>query len=1112
VYGNSTGGFASGTRGNPYSNAGSQWAPPPRPPPARDFERRRAPPTSSGAQRWTNFPTPNGTTPRPNVDAESRRQTFEGWERMRSQQARAQASQKPAPKEYTPREESNNFKHAPPPKSSKPSYEEFRAGTAAQSPRTSPSRTWSSNSATKKNGFMPGTPGGDEPSAANTSAYFNYRSRRGSTTKQDPSDPSSKNTSPIDPLRQFREKASAPFEPRVSTPYTTHGGEKTNPFETVNISRSKSSRDRPNKANSPNTGRRSRRGSYDRPRSSSPPRQRRQRHLSPESNIPRADSEANLDTSPKRTFSSTNRGAKPSERSQAHLRYPANIYPGSPSESGDEESGSFGIGSRAYAKPKAPKAPKQAKEHQVPPKFPPEMPNAGKESSGENQRKPNFQALREWRSSLQNNVPNDSQTDEPTTNHSHSDPDRASSGGAKGDPKMYSIPSRIPSHSKTSDFPSPNKITILPRVVAEPSKTPRRKPSTCPCPSAGVSSETSSKVLPDNSHPQVTEWPADSPSGVSFLTPPNALNPFEAAQFKLIEQLVGRCNLAGRSDKVPNGKPSSTNPFSEQAFGAPPEVNQTPTRDQSSRIPRFNPFINISAACAARCSNTERGSPCKRQRVTGSNYCASHLIISGNLGFNGNIQVDIADKPSAPRFSFNAGQSYFPSGPQPSNSTENISTTFTSEDWKGKFEAGDVFGAGKATNGTRARSGSRTRTRTVSPTKRPSSRPQGASAPVNESHGLRESRSADAPIMSPGGTKFNAEEWAKTFMPQTFAPPPFPTAPTLARPNRPIRRPSRAGSTTGKGGSKNASSTTINNDSSDEAGLYMGKGTRSTGTREEPPAATQSPNAMDIDPPLDETPKTPPNAEDGSSAFEKGTNEARNVPLEPSRPEWRAGGVNGASSQPTSTAPKPPDLPPRQPNAAKPRRRVGRSTDSEDFKTNLEELKNVEPLHSPATGLNSFEDLASNLPFQSKASTILPFSREFSTGKLELPNPPRAPMVPPIASDAKRPSGNSWQSFLVAFTSYMAQWNIFNAKMVNHFIGRQNQVAALPSSWLESFGDGSIEKYKEGLKQDEEVRGWWDVACLKHQHAVEEFQWYKECMREGVQKAGPPPKGRQKVA
>lgn len=48
-----------------------------------------------------------------------------------------------------------------------------------------------------------------------------------------------------DPLGQFRENGrDSHADPRISTPYSTHGGEKTNPFDGISINRAKSNRER----------------------------------------------------------------------------------------------------------------------------------------------------------------------------------------------------------------------------------------------------------------------------------------------------------------------------------------------------------------------------------------------------------------------------------------------------------------------------------------------------------------------------------------------------------------------------------------------------------------------------------------------------------------------------------------------------------------------------------------------------------------------------------------------------------------------------------------------------------------------------------------------------
>jgi hypothetical protein len=49
-----------------------------------------------------------------------------------------------------------------------------------------------------------------------------------------------------DPLSQFRDRDNW-ADPRQSTPYTSHGGEKTNPFDGIPLNRAKSTRDTTNR-------------------------------------------------------------------------------------------------------------------------------------------------------------------------------------------------------------------------------------------------------------------------------------------------------------------------------------------------------------------------------------------------------------------------------------------------------------------------------------------------------------------------------------------------------------------------------------------------------------------------------------------------------------------------------------------------------------------------------------------------------------------------------------------------------------------------------------------------------------------------------------------------
>lgn len=225
-----TGGNA---RGNPWSNVSSQYPTPPKPPTAR-ARPAQPPPPSAGAQRYKNFGTPRQTANQ-TEGAEARRSTYEAWERMRERGPPPSASNKPAPPpKRTPRTGHDKNRHPPDP--------------SQASPRPSQhGRSHSQNSSNRK-GFTPNTPGGDEP-AAPRAAYYTQRDKPAHAPHSGSDDQYSSvhEQASADPLKHFREKPSVQFEPRISTPYATHGGEKFNPFESVNMNRSKSTREPSNK-------------------------------------------------------------------------------------------------------------------------------------------------------------------------------------------------------------------------------------------------------------------------------------------------------------------------------------------------------------------------------------------------------------------------------------------------------------------------------------------------------------------------------------------------------------------------------------------------------------------------------------------------------------------------------------------------------------------------------------------------------------------------------------------------------------------------------------------------------------------------------------------------
>lgn len=248
--------MSSGVRGNPWSNTASQYPPPPKPPTAR----QRPPPPSTGARRYEKFATPNPSTYQASQEGpQARKDTYEAWEKVRHTKptpgdsstgpGKSWKAPQPPPR-GTPqsgREESNARKHAPPPRAA-PGFEEFRE---ANSPR----RSQSSNNANRK-GFMPNTPGGGDEPPAPMGAYFTERNKPMAPPEVPPREPREQfprepsmrerpqSSRPIpNPLKHFQDKPMG-NEPRISTPYATHGGEKFNPFESTNVNRSKSTRER----------------------------------------------------------------------------------------------------------------------------------------------------------------------------------------------------------------------------------------------------------------------------------------------------------------------------------------------------------------------------------------------------------------------------------------------------------------------------------------------------------------------------------------------------------------------------------------------------------------------------------------------------------------------------------------------------------------------------------------------------------------------------------------------------------------------------------------------------------------------------------------------------
>ncbi|RDL35774.1 uncharacterized protein BP5553_06386 [Venustampulla echinocandica] len=730
---------SSGVRGNPWSSAGSQWAPPPKPPTAR-----RAPPPSTGARRYEKFDTPKNSSHWSSQEGpEARARTYEAWEHMRSHNSakpspgRTGGPPKPPPRE-TPQPargdgEARRYGAASKPRAA---YDDTRNG---HMPNETPRRRSQSTNTSPRKGFMPNTPGGDEP-AAPRGAYF--------TTQRAPPDPPPRKPSPSvsnvapDPLKQFRDKASN-FEPRVSTPYATHGGEKFNPFETANISRSKSTRE---------------------PSSSK--------------HVPRTGSDPNL-ASPRRT--TTFADQYPSKPSNSYAAPQVEVD----SSSSEDEPRTNG---HAFGKPRY--STKASNGTSAPPRAP-QVPNAGKASSNPRAATTNIGKFRQWM--------RENPGVEPPLNGFPPDGPPLRSDPPKNDTpdgtKMYAT---FTHSSIYSDRKRSSSYSVKVPTVSEDMSSQNPK----------IASNSTPKYL----FSKGTE-PKTPPSGV---TPDSqTLNAFEGLQRTVIDQLLSS-----------KGKNSCSNPHHNATpLKRASENNGQTSRSSNCRIPsRASHWLDYRDSANA-------GSPSKKLKPL-KHLHAVHLHSAKKAnGFwqdYGELKAN-ANQSGYSRFSFNVDNDTFKqTNPPPrtfaSSSTENISTTFSPEDWTGTFEAGaEYFKPNQKTTGVssgphRGQSGSRSRGR--SPTKVP---------PVDPKF-PQPSAVPETPIESPGGTKFSPDQWAQIFKPQTFAPPNIPP-----RPNRPRPTPTRPAMATPPvaGGSGVGA---------DKAGFGTNPATPSAPT-------TPNPDAMDVDTP-----------------------------------------------------------------------------------------------------------------------------------------------------------------------------------------------------------------------------------------------------------------------
>ena len=433
------------------------------------------------------------------------------------------------------------------------------------------------------------------------------------------------------------------------------------------------------------------------------------------------------------------------------------------------------------------------------------------------------------------------------------------------------------------------------------------------------------------------------------------------------------------------------------------------------------------------------------------------------------VKSNNANKTLSNSFNFTGNDGSFPQmSPNPHqfarSSTDDINTSFVDDEdsttWQ--FSAG---GAEEAQPMSPSESGSRTGRR--SPLKRPpSQRPDTPNAPSESGK-------------SEGA--FNAEGWSDKFGPETFVPQPVPSQ--SASPTKPHRTGSRKPKSTKTAG---GSAAVVDDDSSEDE-LFEWRGRKAQGE----PVAAESPQAMDIDSPPASSPAGVATGIPVPASPSPQTNAARNINVEPTRPEWRPGNGEAVNGEP-----KPPPVPEKikefNPNA------VG-SEDSEEFRASFADLKNVAPFAQQESGLKSFTELKDNLPFDSKPSADVPIKLPKAQA-LVFPAIPTAPQLPQaVLIHGIHPNKQSWEKYVKEFETYLRQWDTLNSQVVDHFATRKQMIAksreAKGYGFLEARDNADIQEYYNWVQQDMDVRKRWSEACEEHQQRLREFMAFRQKMK-----------------
>ncbi len=1012
---------------SPYTH----YPPPPKrqPPPTAARNQKFAPqPTnaqpSNGANRYAQFARAQGVPPTTaGDDGQSRAHTYNAFQHMKQAQAGRGFNTPPRQanehSSQAAQESSNSMPRSSPPKP-RPAWEQFQ-NTRPGFPGFSRAQ---STKTPKKAGFAPATPGGDEPAAPRSSAYFNLAGHDRQFPPEGPPQsehaPPPPGTDKLDPLRRFKSNPQAedPFgdgKPRISTPYATAGGEKTY-FSSATLGRSASTREPPNKTEWNGTQSRhdhglSPPGHGERHRSSSPVR--------------------------RRPFSD----ASPS--SAGSMQPGAHAWRERPSRSRGPEEEIRERGTPVSARTKATgnsdtSSSSEADTHS----------EAVTEAFKEKLRRRRRQARKSETHLRSDNLPREYFQPASTAREQHKQPQQQNQQ-VNGD---YVNRSRPPTSGKAEHSTDP-------RPPLEKFQSWHKK------------FETGSEGLNTNQNPQ-RHTPSNSKYHHDQIPNHDGANVgMNAGSNKNADTMYDSKSYTFSSSITPLDRTSSFAVF---------ERSSSP-KTKSKCSPTLPPYWAFPSSILPRGPAFEHGSSFMRERYFSPTF--KPFLKSG-----GRAKANPSSIPSftfpIDRDTFKGSQHAPPTFR--SHSSENIDTQFSPTEFSGSFMGNGVGHEHLSAHPANGKADSRPHSRSSPVRGRPMSRPdsslglQSSSVPkgnvMDGAPSMPPPPSRPPPPRAPGPAKFSPAEWAQTFKDPTWAgpsPSPLPSPGrtgsfSTKRPQVSRNRAQSKGTTKRKPAPKpiNVSAAT------------HGSGVTPAASRSDSGATAESlssrvsgdSNAMDIDPVTPEG-KAPQLSGSASNNGEPKSG-PRLVHVEPARSEW---GHNTLSTDDKTPRAEPPPMPPRPGPPPKPQ--------TETTHLNLGAFKNVEPFAPTAQGLRNLQDLSSTLPFPSQSSVNSPLT-PITPQNLSLPSPPKAPMAP---TNPTQTSWERYVATMRAYLFEWNQYNKtmlqhFSSRQVS-----VDELSEDWLNCVGEGSKGGYKKYMQGLEDDFRVRSHWEVSWEKHRDAMRDF-------------------------